>query len=240
MKRLFLSIAGLYLTLAIALLLTLMSVRVVMTPLFLQLEYHRPGFPDDRYGFTLDDRLRLAPYAVNYLLNGEGIDYLGDLTFPDGSPLYTDRELMHMEDVKAVTQISYLVMVIVGGFTLALAVWLSRTPERYAVLRQGLFNGAALTLGLIVMIVAGAVIAWDVFFTSFHQMFFADGTWVFLYSDTLIRLFPEQFWFDAALVIGTLTVIGAFVIIFLTSRLRPQEQAGTGAKTGLNSGESGL
>jgi hypothetical protein len=39
---------------------------------------------------------------------------------------------------------------------------------------------------------------------------------VFLYEDTLIRLFPEQFWFDAALFIGALTVIGAVVTLFLT------------------------
>lgn len=240
MKPLFKSIAGLFLTLAVPLMLTLLSVRVVMTPLFLQLEYHRPGFPADRYGFTLDDRLRLAPYAVDYLLNGESIDYLGDLTFPDGSSLYTDRELMHMEDVKVVTQIAYLVLVIVGAITLALSVWMSRRPEWRKVFQQGIFNGAALTLGLVVMIVAGAVIAWDVFFTSFHQMFFADGTWVFLFSDTLIRLFPEQFWFDAALVIGTLTVTGAVVMIFLISRLRPGKETQEGTKPGLNSGESGL
>jgi hypothetical protein len=27
----------------------------------------------------------------------------------------------------------------------------------------------------------------------FHQIFFSAGTWMFLYSDTLIRLFPERF-----------------------------------------------
>lgn len=240
MKRLLMSIAGLFLMLAVPLMLTLLSVRVVMTPLFLQLEYHRPGFPADRYGFTLEDRLRLAPYAVDYLLNSESIDYLGDLTFPDGSPLYTDRELMHMEDVKVVTQIAYLVLVIVGVIMLVSGVWMSRRPDWRGVFQQGMFNGAALTLGLVVMIVGGAVIAWDVFFTSFHQMFFADGTWVFLFSDTLIRLFPEQFWFDAALVIGTLTVTGAVVMILLTLRLRLSKETQEGTKTGLNSAESGL
>lgn len=240
MKRLSYALIGLFLTLAVPVLLTLFSVRLVMTPLFIQLEYNRPGFPVDRYGFTLDDRLRLAPYAVNYLLNGEDIDYLGDLTFSDGSPLYTARELHHMADVKIVTQIAYLVLAIITGVTLALVVWMNRDSERRAVLRQGLFNGAALTLGLIVMIVVGAVVAWDVFFTTFHQMFFADGTWVFLYSDTLIRLFPEQFWFDAALFIGALTVIGAVVTLFLTSRLRLGEGVPIAVKRGVNSSESGL
>jgi integral membrane protein (TIGR01906 family) len=62
-----------------------------------------------------------------------------------------------------------------------------------------------------------AVVAWDTFFTAFHQLFFAGGTWVFAYSDTLIRLFPEQFWFDAALTVGGLTLLGALALLLLSS-----------------------
>lgn len=212
------TILRLFLTLAVPVLLTLASVRIVMSPLFLQLEYNRPGFPNDIYGFTREDRLHYAPFAVNYLLNGEEIDYLGSLTFADGSPLYTARELQHMVDVKIVTQAAFLFLAALLVITALLGVWLWRDSDRRVVLYQGLFNGAVLTLGLIAMIVVGAVIAWDVFFTTFHQLFFAQGTWIFQFSDTLIRLFPEQFWFDAALTIGVLTVIGAVVILFLTRR----------------------
>lgn len=37
---------------------------------------------------------------MNYLTNDEGIEFLGDLKFPDGSPVYNERELHHMVDVK--------------------------------------------------------------------------------------------------------------------------------------------
>ncbi len=46
----------------------------------------------------------MRPTPSNYLLNDAGIDYLGDLTFEDGSPLYRAKELQHMEDVKIVMQ----------------------------------------------------------------------------------------------------------------------------------------
>ncbi|MEO0599678.1 MAG: DUF1461 domain-containing protein, partial [Chloroflexota bacterium] len=55
--------------------------------------------------------------------------------------------------------------------------------------------------------------AWDFFFTQFHNVFFEQGTWRFYYSDTLIRLYPERFWFEASLVVGVLTVVGALVIL---------------------------
>lgn len=206
----------LYLSAAVPVLLVLVSVRLVMTPLFLRIEYHRPGFPEDFYGFTTEDRLEYAPYALSYLLNDADIAYLGNLTFPDGRPLYNDRELKHMEDVKVVTRYAYLLLIGGGGITLLLlVVGLGRVSLRNAT-RAGLMQGAILTLALISMIVVLAVAAWDVFFTGFHELFFESGTWLFLYSDTLIRLFPEQFWFDAALTIGGLTTAGALVILVWT------------------------
>lgn len=220
-----LPVLGVLLALAVPVLLTLMSVRVVMTPLFLQLEYNRPGFPPDRFGLTLEERLFYAPFAVEYLLNGEDIEYLARLTFPDGSPLYTERELRHMEDVKVVTQIAFRVLFFGGLATLALSVWLAGSPERRPVLLRGLFAGGALTLTLIALIVIGAVVAWREFFTLFHQLFFEDGTWVFLFSDTLIRLFPEQFWFDAALTIGILTAMLAAQVMLVSGWLLRQRRS---------------
>jgi integral membrane protein (TIGR01906 family) len=67
-----------------------------------------------------------------------------------------------------------------------------------------------------------AALSWDTFFTSFHSIFFASGTWQFEYSDTLIRLFPEQFWFDAAVTIGALTILGASLFWLISRRYLAQ------------------
>lgn len=209
---------GLYVMIAIPVLLVLISARMVMTPTFLQFEYNRPGFPEDIYGFSTEERLNYAPYALEYMLNGEGIDYLGDLTFPDGEPLYNERELRHMVDVKNVTQAAFQGLLIVGLTFLFVAWELFRSDKR--ALRLALINGATMTIVIIVMIVLMAVVAWDQFFDAFHRTFFTDGTWVFRFSDTLIRLFPQQFWFDAAVTIGVLTSIGALLILLFSWRWR--------------------
>ena len=39
----------------------------------------------------------------------------------------------------------------------------------------------------------------NVFFTQFHHLFFEGDSWLFLFSDTLIRLFPIRFWEDTFL-----------------------------------------
>jgi integral membrane protein (TIGR01906 family) len=163
-------------------------------------------------------------------MNADGIAYLGDLTFDDGSPLFNGRELGHMADVKIVTQTVFGVGVAVFLLALLASAFLWRNPSTRDDLWAGLKSGSLITLGLIAAIVLLSIFSWDVFFTGFHQMFFAQGTWQFLYSDTLIRLFPEQFWFDAALVIGTLTLLGAITILIISFRAgksRPNEAVKT-------------
>jgi integral membrane protein (TIGR01906 family) len=203
-------IARTYLTIIYPVLLILMGARLVMSENFLNFEYNRPDFPVDYYGLTTEDRLTFAPYAVNYLLNGEDIDYLGNLEFPDGTR-FNDRELRHMRDVKGLTTVAFAFGII--GTVLALGavayLW-RRAPNNLAL---ALRNGAFLTIALILLIALTALAAWDFFFTGFHELFFADDTWYFLYSDNLIRLFPEQFWFDAAILIGVIAVLAALITL---------------------------
>ncbi len=206
--------AHLYLVVAFPLLLVLLAVRLVMSPLFLQIEYNRTDFPADPYGFTREDRFTYAPYALDYLLNGAGIEYLADLQFADGTALYNANELRHMRDVKTVTQIAFGGALIGGIVAAAAAFYLYWRGEGR--LRHALFVGALFTVALIVAIVILAVFNWEFFFVTFHQLFFQSGTWYFPTSDTLIRLFPEQFWFDAAIVIGSLTLGVSLLVLALT------------------------
>src|SRR5258706_12731938 len=105
-----LPILSILITLLVPVLLVLISVRVVMTDSYLNIEYNKPDFPEDPYGFTLTDRLHFAPYALNYMLGPGDISYLGDLKFTNGNPLYNSRELQHMIDVKRVFQLAINVL----------------------------------------------------------------------------------------------------------------------------------
>jgi integral membrane protein (TIGR01906 family) len=196
-------------------LLVTVNVRLVMSPAFLYFEYTRPGFPADPFGLSQAERLEYGPFAVQYLLTWADVTYLGDLRFPDGTPLFNARELRHMYDVKILTQITFITAVIAG------ALWLVGTYTCRHKLDVILMQGSLITLGIIASIVVGAIVNWDGFFTGFHTLFFENDTWYFAYSDTLIRLFPEQFWFDAALFIGGLTTIQAGAVVLVIRFWQP-------------------
>ncbi|MEW5940855.1 MAG: DUF1461 domain-containing protein, partial [Chloroflexota bacterium] len=129
------------------------ALRLLLTPVFPQVEYRMPGFPDDEYGFTLEERLKWSTIAVEYLVNREDISFLGDLTFDDGTPLYNERELKHMEDVKRVTQgVLNVFYAALAALTL-LGLW-SRRGEQWRAWLSGLRRG-----GWAIIVVAGVVAA---------------------------------------------------------------------------------
>ena len=193
-------------------LLLIAAVRVIATPAFLWLEYFRPGFPGDGYGFSVDDRLTYGSYAVDYLSNFAGRRYLGDLVQRSGAPLFTDAEVSHMADVKSVIFIAYAAGLVLLAFFVVAFLVLRKRPGAFG---RGLFAGAIVTFVIVVGLAVLAFMGWEQFFTDFHRIFFSQGNWTFQLSDTLIRLFPAQFWMDAAIVIGVLTLlVSSLIIIF--------------------------
>ena len=213
-----LSILSWLVTLIIPLVLIGLALRVLLTPFFYTFEYSMPYFPRDEYGFTTQDRLKWAPYAVGYLLNDDDISYLGDLKFDDGTPLYNDRELSHMQDVKRVTQgalrVWYLSLALLA--VLGVWAWFGDWWQHYLLgLKRGgwLMVGLAVTIGVIVVVgmVLDPNIFWN-FFAGFHSLFFEGDSWLFLFSDTLIRLFPIRFWQDAFLLAAVIALGGGLAL----------------------------
>ncbi len=172
--------------------------RLLMTPIFIQIEYRMPGFPEDSFGLSQEERLGYAPYAVDYLLNAGGIEYLGDLEFEDGGDLFNERELSHMVDVKDLVQAGVRVWLALFLFLVLVGVvcWRWKMQDWF---KSALSLGGLLTVSSLVLISMIGIISFGALFTNFHRIFFEDGSWLFYYSDTLIRLFPIRFWQDAVI-----------------------------------------
>jgi integral membrane protein (TIGR01906 family) len=225
--------------------LTLTNVRLLMTPLFPEIEYRLPGFPADLYGFTLENRLRGAKLATDYLVNNAGIDSLAELTFaevglpgesapadscehaqsadcsqwaasvnlPAGSLractyFYNTCELKHMQDVKNVTRVALSAWLVGGVLALLVAGVLYYTWE-WSALRAALLAGAGLTVVIYLGLLTYIALNFNALFVQFHEVFFESGTWTFLWSDTLIRMFPLRFWQDCFIFVGGASLLEA-------------------------------
>jgi len=220
----------LFWTLAIPFLLTMLCARLLLSEQFLAFEYHRPGFPNDFYGFTREDRLAHGPYALRFLFNGEPIEYLANLRLQGNKcwniesgasdcRLFSARELDHMRDVKDIAAYSFaaaLACLFLGGASIVGG--LMKKSVQFDIL-LGIRRGCILTLLVVASLLLLSLSAWDQAFDQFHQLFFAEGTWRFPFSDSLIRLYPEQLFFDAAFAIALLASIGAALILVVVAKL---------------------
>jgi len=204
--------------------LVLTAVRILLAPAFLPFEYNMPGFPPDSYGFTKADRLYWSGIALDYLLNSEGIDFLGNLRFEDGSAVYNERELSHMVDVKIALQNALKVWIGSLALLICLGVWAWRS-HWLEVFRSGMRLGGWLSVFFVAGVILVVLLSFGVFFIGFHEIFFQPGTWMFYWSDTLIRLFPERFWRDIFIYIGGLTAGMGLLVVFLARPPR-RRQAG--------------
>jgi integral membrane protein (TIGR01906 family) len=200
---------------------------LLVGPTYPRYAYGRPDLPPDPV-YDLPDlagtgliplspaeRLDLALVAVAFLQSPQppktAVYLLAEQQLPHtGEPLYNERELAHMVDVKRLTdrirRLALLTAVVVGGGLL----WLLRRPLRQAQCRLQTRQSGYLALGrggLLTLLLLGGLLGliglgWPFFFYQFHGLFFAAGTWSFAPTDSLMRLFPERFFFEFALLAG--------------------------------------
>jgi len=211
--------------LAVPVVLVMGVIRLLLNPWYPEFEYRTPGFPDDPYGFTLEDRLVYSKIAIEYVVNQADISFLGEQRFPAGvnapplscqfmddcNLMYNERELEHMLDVKIVVRAALRVWVAALAVVFVGAVWAWRGGW-WKEFRQALHRGGWLTILLIGIVIGLTLLAFGFFFVFFHQVFFESGTWSFYYTDTLIRLFPERLWRDTFLMVGVLSGIGGLLL----------------------------
>jgi integral membrane protein (TIGR01906 family) len=203
-------LSRLLLIIAVPIFIIISSIRILVNPLYPQFEYNTPNFPADPYGFTKADRLMYAGISLDYLLNNSDITFFDQYKLADGSPMYNERELSHMQDVKTLIQNAFLAWGIIGIGLVLIGV-ISRQTKQLRPYFSALSSGGWTTLVIIGLILVGVVVSFNGLFTDFHRIFFTGDTWLFYYSDTLIRLFPMQFWQDAFIWMGVFAIIQALI-----------------------------
>ena len=198
--------------LAVPLSVLMIAIRAVASAPFLWFEYHRPGFPEDSYGYYLIERMRLGSYGLDYINNFAPREYLARITTgADNALAFTDAEVNHMHDVKWVLLIATMAVAVFVLITLFSS--LSLRERAPGMIRRSLFTGTWITLGLIVVLGVVGAFGWEWLFTTFHQVFFPQGNWEFSVRSTLIRLYPPQFWIDAAIAVAVIVAVQIVILL---------------------------
>jgi len=150
---------------------------------------------------------------ISYFNSGEE---LIDITvMKDGEPfqLFNEREIGHLKDVKALFGLVYRLLLgtlVYSLVYLGVSFFLWKDRQRMA---QGLLYGGGLTLVLMAALGVATLVDFDRLFRQFHLISFANDLWMLNpATDYLIMLFPQGFWYDAALFCALVAIAGALVV----------------------------
>lgn len=205
-------VGKIFVALSLPFILLMVFINLLMSTTFLQIEYRTPWFPDDQYGFTNEDRLNYGATVIQYITSDDDRFLLDHLEDNNGNQIFLKREVDHLVDVKNVliqmNQI-HLFILTIAAFFISISLF-KRTDEWKTSIRTGAF----FALFLLLAIGLFALTSFWSFFEKFHAIFFDGDSWLFNYSDAILRLFPLRLWQDAVLYLVTAIIIASLGLLF--------------------------
>lgn len=210
--------AGVAAVVALPLVLAGNSLILLLVPWLADLQYALPGFPDDPLGLSPGERLELAREGIRSIWPvGPGSELLVQARLPWGEPAFTAGEVTHMEDVRGVVR-GALLLWLVAVVVLAGSVARLRSRGGSDAVRRALRGGAVATVVALLAVGFFALVSFDTFFRSFHELLFEPGSWEFAADSTLISLYPSRFWATATALLVVLTLAQAALARFLPGK----------------------
>lgn len=158
--------------------------------------------------------------ATERISNAKEIDqnvrtYLTEPTKELNQTKLTQREILHLEDVKNLYTVGNI-LVALFFFLIALGLFYHLMPR--------LWEFGLVLLGFVALIVGlGAIAQWqfDSLFTLFHKIVFTNDLWLLSAEHTLIKLYPQEFFLNSFLkaLDRTFIITLALSLIFLATGL---------------------
>lgn len=208
--------------LLVPLLLGLQAINLSISPAYPAYAYR--FIAPDAHGFTDSERLDLALIAVAYLRHPAAAEQASGMLarqrLPGSDqPLFNERELAHLVDVKVITDAIRARGRDTAVLLAVIFTWLlSRAKTRPRALRAWQ-RGGEITFALVVALLVLALCGWPIFFIGLHHLLFPPGSWTFAGTESLIRLFPNAFWYGYGQLVLTLLASAAVFVYALGSRL---------------------
>ena len=133
--------------------------------------------------------------------------------------MYNEREIAHMEDVRALYQAwrSVRTWGLVLAFVLIFAAFFLDRKELWFNVSRGFLRASMVFLVLVVALGVFAAVDFTAFWNGFHYLFFDNDLWLLSPArDRMIRICPQQLFWD--LIVRTFsTFILAFAVLMAAS-----------------------
>ena len=212
----------------------LWALFIVVVPLFLTTSsiswaFNSPGLYNDGFekyyisrisGITDADLRQVGADIRHYINSGDEPLVVTTRIFGEERDLFNNREISHMKDVKQLVRGVYVLALVSAAYLAAMIIvgfgW--QKARFVPALAKRLTWGGGLTLILMVVFGTAALVGFDGVFLKFHQLSFANDLWQLdPRTDYLVRIFPQDFWFDATMWVSLRVIAGALILTVVGS-----------------------
>ena len=184
---------------------------------------------ETRTGVERAELDRAAREIITYFRNDADLLDIEVTVDGEREPLFREREVLHMRDVKWLMQATFrvheiafvcLVVCVTGIFLWSREQPLTRLAEQVRV-------AGVLTVVLLGISALAVLVGFDSLFRQFHVISFANDLWKLSPArDHLIQMYPQGFWFDVTLAVGLLSAAeGALLALAGHAYLRSAQRA---------------
>ncbi len=171
-------------------------------------------------GLERDTVWRLSDQTVSEILVGPG-SFALPIT-AGGERFYDEAEAGHLRDVRLVLY-AFLALWVAGVATMVAALGWARDR---VILWRAVGRGALVLAGLLTVLGAFSLIAFETAFELFHRVFFPGGNYAFdPGSQRLVQLYPIAFWQLTSAVLGVAAIAAALAVVFGARRRRQVAEA---------------
>ena len=141
----------------------------------------------------------------------------------EAEPAFSDKENLHMADVKGIVSLLKIVRWAGGGIVIgALLILYLKSRENRANFLSGAVGGFALS-ALFLLLIATVLTIWgavnfDGLFVTFHKLSFANDLWILNpNTDVLVALMPLNFfiWYAGEMLKAMLPVLGMMLLVII-------------------------
>ena len=166
-------------------------------------------------GLAEEELDKVAQGLIQYF--GSNQESISLVVEREGEPfeLFNAREVLHLEDVKELFHLDYMVLLGALGYALSY-IGVSFILGRLGFgrrLSRAVIAGGVLTLFLMLAAGLATFFNFDGFFYQFHVFSFANDFWLLdPATDFLVMLFPQGFWYDATVAVALATAAAALVL----------------------------
>ena len=127
----------------------------------------------------------LSPQVIVEKMNGETIELL------------SEKEIMHLEDVKGLIRLDYAVQIVCLLLLLLCAGLIFFLTRNWLMVLKPIFTGSIAAIIIMLGLGVIALISFDRLFLFFHEISFANQFWILdPRTDYLIMMFPSGFFYD--------------------------------------------